>query len=43
MADPTPHSRWFRVTPDRCVFGLLALEGFQKDKRQKGTGTVLAR
>jgi hypothetical protein len=20
--------RWFRITPDRCVIGLLALEGF---------------
>jgi hypothetical protein len=20
--------RWFRLTPDRCVLGLLALEGF---------------
>ena len=28
MTDPTPKTRWFRLTPDRCVVALLALEGF---------------
>ena len=28
MTDPSARTRWYRVTPDRCVLGLLALEGF---------------
>ncbi len=29
MADaPQPKGRWYRLTPDRCVLGLLVLEGF---------------
>jgi hypothetical protein len=28
MTDPTRQSRWYRLTPDRCVVALLALEGF---------------
>ena len=28
MTDPTAKPRWYRLTPDRCVLGLLALEGF---------------
>jgi hypothetical protein len=28
MTDPTAKPRWFRLTPDRCVVALLALEGF---------------
>jgi hypothetical protein len=28
MPTPAANSRWFRVTPDRCVLGLLALEAF---------------
>ncbi len=28
MTDPIPKTRWFRLTPDRCVLALLALEGF---------------
>ena len=27
MTDPTPKTRWYRLTPDRCVVALLALEG----------------
>jgi Leucine-rich repeat (LRR) protein len=27
MADPTPKSRRYRLTPDRLIFGLLAVEG----------------
>ena len=28
MTDPSARTRWYRVTPDRCVLGLLALEAF---------------
>ena len=28
MATPTPNRRWLRLTPDRVVVALLALEGF---------------
>jgi hypothetical protein len=27
-AAPAPKPRWYRLTPDRCVLGLLAVEGF---------------
>ena len=28
MADATPKTRWYRLTPDRAVVALLVLEGF---------------
>ncbi len=28
MPDPTPQRRWFHLSPDRLIFGLLAAEGF---------------
>ena len=28
MADSRPKSRWYHITPDRLIIGLLAVEGF---------------
>ena len=28
MTTPEPNPCWYRLTPDRCVLGLLALEAF---------------
>ena len=34
MPDTNPKRRWYRLTPDRFLVGLLAAEGFQADDGQ---------